>query len=134
MHLSCIFIFVLSNTLYKQYRDDTCYIVVNTTLISSFTFISCLTTSRHMPNQLYRSPHSKNPSWASSLNKRTNRTSKDTSSDSIDITSNDEFPDFLNNSNQTTSNNEITSSFLKTVENTEREIDDKETTNENTNV
>lgn len=86
-----------------------------------------------MSNQLYRSSYSKKPSWASSLNKRTNRTSKDTSSECIDVTSNDDFPELSNIPNQTISNNEITSSFLKTIENTERKIHDKQTTNENTN-
>ena len=86
-----------------------------------------------MSNQLYHSSYSKKPSWASSLNKRTNRTSKDTSSECIDVTSNDDFPELSNIPNQTISNNEITSSFLKTIENTERKIDDKQTTTENTN-
>lgn len=85
-----------------------------------------------MSNQLYRPPHSGTPSWMSSLNKRTNRTSKDISTDCIDITNNDEFPEMLTNTTQHISNDKISSSFLKTIDHTEINRDDKDTISQNT--
>lgn len=84
-------------------------------------------------NQVYRPPHSRNPSWTSSIDKKTNRSSnKHTlTRDNVDMTNTDAFPDFLNNSKQTQQPVQEIPSFLKTIEKTETNTDDEDSTSAN---
>ena len=86
-----------------------------------------------MSNPVYRPPHSRNPSWASSLDKRTNRSNnKHTlTRDTVDMTNTDAFPELLNNSKQKQFPEQNVPSFLKTIEKTETNTDDEDTISAN---